>query len=88
MKVTVFGSDYVGLVTGVCLAEVGNDVLCIDNAVENINDRQKQVLFNKIVRHYDGDLQSKTFALWGLAFKPKTDDMREAPSRVILEAFI
>jgi len=58
------------------------------NAVENVNDRQKQVLFNKIVRHYNGDLQGKTFALWGLAFKPKTDDMREAPSRVILEALI
>ena len=58
------------------------------NAVENVNDRQKQVLFNKIVRHYGGDLQGKTFALWGLAFKPKTDDMREAPSRVILEALI
>jgi UDPglucose 6-dehydrogenase len=58
------------------------------NAVENVNDRQKQVLFNKIVQHYKGDLQGKTFALWGLAFKPKTDDMREAPSRVILEALI
>jgi UDPglucose 6-dehydrogenase len=58
------------------------------NAVENVNDRQKQVLFNKIVDHYNGDLQGKTFALWGLAFKPKTDDMREAPSRVILEALI
>jgi UDPglucose 6-dehydrogenase len=58
------------------------------NAVENVNDRQKQVLFNKIVQHYHGDLQGKTFALWGLAFKPKTDDMREAPSRVILEALI
>ncbi len=58
------------------------------NAVESVNDRQKQVLFNKIVQHYNGDLQGKTFALWGLAFKPKTDDMREAPSRVILEALI
>ncbi len=58
------------------------------NAVENVNDRQKQVLINKIVQHYNGDLQGKTFALWGLAFKPKTDDMREAPSRVILEALI
>ena len=58
------------------------------NAVENVNDRQKQVLFNKIVQHYHGDLQGKTFALWGLAFKPKTDDMREAPSRVTLEALI
>jgi len=58
------------------------------NAVENVNDRQKQVLFNKVVQHYNGVLQGKTFALWGLAFKPKTDDMREAPSRVILEALI
>ncbi len=58
------------------------------SAVENVNDRQKQVLFNKVVQHYNGDLQGKTFALWGLAFKPKTDDMREAPSRVILEALI
>ncbi len=58
------------------------------SAVENVNDRQKQVLFNKVFQHYNGDLQGKTFALWGLAFKPKTDDMREAPSRVILEALI
>ncbi|MDO9105502.1 MAG: UDP-glucose/GDP-mannose dehydrogenase family protein [Methylovulum sp.] len=58
------------------------------NAVENVNDRQKQVLFNKVIQHYNGNIQGKTFALWGLAFKPKTDDMREAPSRVILEALI
>ncbi|TAL44440.1 MAG: UDP-glucose/GDP-mannose dehydrogenase family protein [Methylovulum sp.] len=58
------------------------------NAVENVNDRQKLVLFNKVVKHYGGNIQGKTFALWGLAFKPKTDDMREAPSRVILEALI
>ena len=58
------------------------------SAVEHINDRQKNVLFNKIKQHYDGHLKGKTFALWGLAFKPKTDDMREAPSRVLLEALI
>jgi UDPglucose 6-dehydrogenase len=58
------------------------------SAVENVNHRQKQVLFNKIVRHYQGNLEGKIFALWGLAFKPKTDDMREAPSRVLLEALI
>ena len=58
------------------------------SAVENVNDRQKQVLVNKIKQHYGEDLTGKTFALWGLAFKPKTDDMREAPSRVILEALI
>ncbi len=58
------------------------------SAVEHVNDRQKQVLFNKIQKHYQHQLQGKTFALWGLAFKPKTDDMREAPSRVLLEALI
>jgi len=57
-------------------------------AVENINQRQKQVLFNKINTYYHGDIKGKTFALWGLAFKPKTDDMREAPSRVLLESLI
>lgn len=57
-------------------------------AVENVNNRQKQVLFQKISQHYGGDLQGKTFALWGLSFKPKTDDMREASSRVVLEALI
>jgi len=58
------------------------------SAVENVNDRQKQVIVNKILQHYDGDVKGKVFALWGLAFKPKTDDMREAPSRVILESLI
>lgn len=58
------------------------------NAVENVNDRQKQVIVNKVLQHYQGDVKGKIFALWGLAFKPKTDDMREAPSRVILEALI
>ncbi len=57
-------------------------------AVENVNNRQKEVLFSKITQHYQGDLQGKTFAMWGLAFKPRTDDMREAPSRVVLEALI
>lgn len=58
------------------------------SAVENVNARQKQVLFHKIQDYYQHQLQGKTFALWGLAFKPKTDDMREAPSRVLLEALI
>jgi UDPglucose 6-dehydrogenase len=58
------------------------------NAVENVNDRQKHRLFEKISAHYADGLQGKTFALWGLAFKPNTDDMREAPSRVLLEALI
>ena len=55
------------------------------DSVETVNRAQKQVLFDKISRHFDGDLKGKTFAVWGLAFKPGTDDMREAPSRVLLE---
>ncbi len=58
------------------------------SAVENVNDRQKQVLVNKVNKHYGNNVQGKTFALWGLSFKPRTDDMREAPSRVVLEALI
>lgn len=55
-------------------------------AVEAVNHRQKRVLFEKINRHFSGDLKGKTFALWGLSFKPNTDDMREASSRVLMEA--
>ncbi len=55
-------------------------------AVESVNARQKQVLFNKIAKYFDGRLAGKTIALWGLAFKPNTDDMREASSRVLMEA--
>lgn len=55
-------------------------------AVEAINNRQKQKLMSYIERHFQGDLNGKVIALWGLAFKPKTDDMREAPSRVLMEA--
>ena len=56
------------------------------SAVESVNNRQKHVLYEKIENHYKGDLNGKTFAIWGLSFKPNTDDMREAPSRVIMEA--
>jgi UDPglucose 6-dehydrogenase len=55
-------------------------------AVEDRNDAQKEVIFAKIAKHYGGDLAGKTFALWGLSFKPNTDDMREAASRVLMEA--
>jgi UDPglucose 6-dehydrogenase len=55
-------------------------------AVESVNRKQKEVLFQKISRHYGGDVRGKTFAVWGLAFKPNTDDMREAPSRTLIEA--
>ncbi|WP_447740135.1 UDP-glucose dehydrogenase family protein [Pseudomonas laurentiana] len=55
-------------------------------AVESVNERQKNRLFNKIQRHYPGGVRGKVFALWGLSFKPNTNDIREASSRVLLEA--
>jgi UDPglucose 6-dehydrogenase len=55
-------------------------------AVETVNERQKHVLFQKIVKRFGADLTGKTFAVWGLSFKPNTDDMREAPSRALIEA--
>ncbi|EIK46690.1 UDP-glucose dehydrogenase [Cellvibrio sp. BR] len=55
-------------------------------AVEARNNEQKTTLFAKINKHFNGDLKGKTFALWGLSFKPNTDDMREAPARVVMEA--
>lgn len=54
-------------------------------SVESVNYRQKNKLFEKIMAYYDGDIEGKTFAVWGLSFKPNTDDMREAPSRVLME---
>ncbi|RLU01363.1 UDP-glucose dehydrogenase family protein [Ketobacter sp.] len=55
-------------------------------AVENVNLRQKETLFAKINKAFDGDLAGKTIAVWGLSFKPNTDDMREAPSRTLMES--
>lgn len=55
-------------------------------SVEAVNDRQKQKLFGYINTHFSSEIKGKTFALWGLSFKPKTDDMREASSRVLMEA--
>lgn len=54
-------------------------------AVEDVNRRQKLILAEKILKHFNGDISGKTFAMWGLSFKPHTDDMREAPSRIIME---
>ncbi|MDO8892698.1 MAG: UDP-glucose/GDP-mannose dehydrogenase family protein [Sulfurimicrobium sp.] len=54
-------------------------------AVEDANDQQKHILLKKITERFGNDLSGKRFALWGLAFKPNTDDMREAPSRVLIE---
>ncbi|MGY2489180.1 UDP-glucose dehydrogenase family protein [Cupriavidus sp. CP313] len=57
-------------------------------AVEAVNDDQKHILVRKIVSHYGEDLSGLTFALWGLAFKPNTDDMRAAPSRVVIKELL
>jgi len=62
----------------------GYDAKLLDS-VEAVNNAQKQRLFAKISRHFGGHLEGKTIAVWGLAFKPGTDDMREAPSRVLLQ---
>jgi UDPglucose 6-dehydrogenase len=65
--------------------EHGFDAMLL-KAVEAVNRNQKQVLFNKISAYFDGKLEGRTVALWGLAFKPNTDDMRDAPSRELMEA--
>ncbi len=57
-------------------------------AVEDVNEAQKKIMANKILKHFNGDVKGKTFAVWGLSFKPKTDDMREAPSLVIIDNLI
>ena len=66
-------------------SQVGYDAELL-TAVESVNKRQKVTLFDKLSRAFDGDLKGKTIAVWGLAFKPNTDDMRDAPSRTLMEA--
>nr|WP_319528618.1 UDP-glucose/GDP-mannose dehydrogenase family protein [Pseudomonas laurentiana] len=66
-------------------AQCGYDAELL-KAVESVNNRQKTVLFDKLSQAFNGDLEGKCIAVWGLAFKPNTDDMREAPSRALMES--
>lgn len=68
-------------------ADVGGELKVLA-AVEQANERQKSVLVDKVVARFGEDLTGRRFALWGLAFKPDTDDMREAPSRVVIQALL
>jgi len=68
-------------------SDAGYDLKLV-NAAEEVNKRQKRIIVDKIKRHYSSHLKGSTIALWGLAFKPNTDDMREAPSLQIIEALL
>ena len=69
-------------------AEESGRELRVLRAVEDANEAQKRVLIDKVVQRFGADLSGRRFALWGLAFKPNTDDMREAPSRVVIDALL
>ena len=69
-------------------AEKAGYPMSVLKAVEEVNERQKEVLFNKLMKHFNGDINGKNIAIWGLAFKPETDDMREAPSLILIDKII
>lgn len=72
----------------IATAEQHGYTMDVLQAVERVNARQKMVLFEKIFRHFKGDLKGRSIAVWGLSFKPGTDDMREAPSLVLIAALL
>jgi UDPglucose 6-dehydrogenase len=70
------------------IARDNGQALRVLESVEAVNDEQKRVLTRKVLERFGPDLSDRTFALWGLAFKPNTDDMREAPSRVVIDTLL
>lgn len=66
-------------------AEANGTTMDIVKAADQVNDKQKTILVNKIMQKYNGDVKNKTFALWGLSFKPRTDDVREAPAGYVIK---
>jgi UDPglucose 6-dehydrogenase len=67
--------------------ELGHNFDILES-VEKVNDRQKKILVDKILKHYNGDIKGKTFAIWGISFKPRTDDIRDAPSIDIINGLL
>ena len=67
--------------------EAGYEMKVI-KAVEDVNNHQKTILFNKFNQHFGGEIEGKTVAVWGLSFKPETDDMRDAPSLTLIESLL
>ena len=80
--ITCFPKDVKALIK---TAEQNGYPMRVLKAVEEVNETQKSLLFEKLEKIFNGDLEGKTIALWGLAFKPGTDDMREAPALVLIE---
>lgn len=79
-----FPKDVKALIKSASDFDYSLDIL---KAVENVNNRQKETLFNKVYKYFNGNLNGKKIAMWGLAFKPNTDDMREAPALVLVDKF-
>jgi UDPglucose 6-dehydrogenase len=80
-----FPKDVVALMK---TAKDNDSELKILTTVDSVNHAQKEVLVNKVLNHFNGNIKGKHFAVWGLAFKPNTDDMREAPSIIIINKLI